>query len=74
MMNSKQLELDELRKRLAQADMEYIQAVVHGESAHYLVLRIHEISLLQKAIRELERDLKSGTKQPWWVTMWKDKK
>ena len=73
-MNSKKLELDELRKRLAQADMEYVQAVVHGESAHYLVRRIHEISLLQEAIRELERDLGFEPKSPWWVTMWKGKK
>jgi len=73
-MKDKKLELTELRQRLAQADMEYVQAKAHRESAHYLVRRKHEIILLQDAIRELERDLKSGTKQPWWVTMWKDKK
>ena len=73
-MNSKKLELDELRKRLAQADMEYTQAVVHREPAHYLVRVRNEIKLLQDAIRELERDLESEKKQSWWVTIWKGKK
>ena len=71
-MNSKKLELDKLRKRLAQADTEFTQA--HRKSDHDLVRVRNEIKLLRKAIRELERDLESEKKQPWWVTMWKGKK
>ena len=73
-MKDKKLELYELRKRLARADMEYIQAKAHRESALYLIRSKHEIRLLRDAIRELERDLGTEPKQPWWVTMWKDKK
>ena len=73
-MKDKKLELDELRKRLAQADKEYIQEKVYGASTQYLVREKHKIRLLQDAIRELERDLESEKKQPWWVKMWKGKK